>query len=73
MFAEFADLEKTLELIYCHACLTDDSSQSSTIPFRMIRNNDLGERILAAKYHMASMLPQYRESGGGQSFHAGLS
>jgi hypothetical protein len=73
LFAEFVGLQKTLELIDCHACLADDSSQSSTIQFSMIRNNDLGERILAAEYHMASMLPQYCESGSGQRFRAGLS
>jgi hypothetical protein len=70
---EFVDLQKTLERIDCHACLADDSSQSSTIQFRMIRNNDLGEKILAAEYHMASILPQYCESGSGQRLRTGLS
>jgi len=66
-------LEKIFELIYCHARLADDGAQGSTVQFGMIGDNDLSEGILAAKYHMASMLPQRLEAGCGQGLHAGMS
>jgi hypothetical protein len=73
MFVEIFALSKIVELIYCHASLADDGSQSPTIQFRMVRNNDLRERLLATKDQVASMLPQNNESGCRQSFHTGLS
>lgn len=60
-------------MIYGHPCLAQNCPQGAAIQFRMIRHNNLCKRFPAPKDPMASMLPQYNESGCGQRFHAGSS